>query len=1029
MNITKAAIEHRQFTIVLILALCLAGIYAYFTLPRAQDPGFTIRRAQVITYFPGASPSRIESLITDKIEKAIQEMPEIDYITSESRTGISVIYANVKESYKDMRPIWDTLRRKVDKVKTDLPQGALAPIINDEFGDVFDLVIGITGDGMTYKELKTIAEDVRNEFIQLNQVAKVDIYGAQEENIYVEYDNSRLADLGLSPAQLVQIIGARNIVNSGGELNTGLEKISLEPAGNFESLEELRKTLLPLPSANKVVALEDIARVYRAYKNPPSAMMHCTAEKCLGLAVSLRKGGNVTLMGQEVRTVLTKLKTQYPLGVEFHELIFQSDTVNQIVDSFIKNLKEAVIIVIGVTLVFLGLRTGLVVSCIIPVTILTSLWLMKVLEIGLDQVSLAALIIALGILVDNGIVVAESMMVQMESGKNAVSAAIDSAQELKIPLLTSSLIMSAAFLPVYLAESVTGEYVAPIFKVVTITLLCSWVFALAMTTILGVMFIKIKPVDQEHGQLYSERQGFYKIYRAFILTLLRNRFLTLAVAISLFVLANMGFEYVPKIFFPPKEDPAFLMEIELPESSPLERTTETVAQIESYMKQNLLSTEGNLHGIKSWVAYIGESGPVFTLTHIPKPPNSNYAFFYINTDDNKVIENLINELNVYTFEKFPDVTVRIKRMANASPSEHPIEIRLSGRDLNELYALSDQVKKQLNETPGTRNISDNWGMQTKKVIVTVDETKARQSGLTHLDIATSLQMAFSGIPLTQFREEETLIPVIMRSINTNEHNLHKQQNLSFYSQSGASVPAAQVADIKLLWQPGRILHRDRLKTITVSADLAEDATAYQINEKIITWLSQNSQQWALGYRWTLGGEWENSIKANSAINEKLPVMAFIIVLLMMAEFNCIRRTIIVLLTVPLAVIGVSVGLLITGSYMGFMTLLGIISLAGIITNNAIILLERIDVEVRENALPLDKAIIEAAQSRLRPIFLTKATATLGLFPLWLSGGPMWEPMAISVIFGLLIGSLLTLGIVPVLFSLLFKVKFSHIKNY
>jgi multidrug efflux pump subunit AcrB len=1028
-NITAFAINFRQFTFTVLLCLMVAGYEAYLALPRAQDPGFIMRRAQILIPFPGASPSRVELLVTDKIEKALQVMPEVDYIDSESRTGLSVINVNIKETYTDVRPIWDDMRRKVDKVKTELPNGVLTPIINDDFGDVFDIVIGITGDRLNYAELKSVTDAVRNEFLSLDQVAKVDIYGAQEDRIFVEYNNTRLSELKISPLQLIDVLGAHNIVNSGGEVNTGTEIITLEPTGSFRSLEELGQTLINIPGTKTVIALQDLAHIYRAFKDPPSTITHCTGKNCIALAISLRKGGNIIEMGRQVREVLATLKKQYPVGVEFHELIFQSDVVNFIIENFVSNLLQAICYAVGVTLIFLGLRTGIVASVLVPMSILASLLVMRIMNIGLDQVSLAALIIALGMLVDNSVVMCENMIGEMENGKTPIEAAIDSANELKIPLLTSTLCTSAAFLPIYLAESVTGEYTASIFKVVTITLLCAWVLALTVIPLLGVIFIRVKKIDSEgknasQGRTQTVTSGFYL---KFLLTILRHKWLTISVVCGLFYLSLVGFQYIPTVFFPPKEDAAFVMELEMPEATPIERTQDVVTHIEQYMREHLMVNDKKKQGIRSWVSFIGEGGPLFALNILPKAPNSKYSFFYINTSDNIVIDGLIADLNRYTFENFPDLTASVKRMDNGVPIENPIAIRVSGKDLNQIYTLVAKVKDKLSKIPGTVNISDNWGQQTKKLVVSINDAKTKNAGLTHLDIATSLQTAFSGIQLTQFRDQENIIPVILRSVNANRTDINKQENINVYSQNGTSVPAEQVVNLELVWQPGKIMHRDNQQTITVVANLAAGYNANEINQALMKWLKEQNNNWPVGYHWQLGGEWESSIKANAAIGDKVPIMALIIIILMMAEFNCMRRAFIVLITIPLAIMGVSAGLLLTGSYMGFMTLLGIISLAGIIVNNAIILLERIDIEVHQYQRTIQKAIMTACQNRLRPIMLTTGGNIVSLFPLWFGGGAMWEPMAIVLIFGLFFGTLLTLGVVPVLFSILFKVSFKNIR--
>ena len=501
---TRAALEKNRITIAALLLVLLGGVISYFSLPQDEDPGFIIRTAVVITYFPGASPERVENLITDKIEEVVQQIPELDFIASQSRTGVSIVNVNIQQSFKDMRPIWDNLRRKVESKRGDLPEGAIGPIVDDEFGDVFGIVVGLTAEGYTYAEMKDIADAARDELLRIPDAAKVEIFGAQEERIFVEYNDARLAELGLSVNQLQQILSSANIVNPGGNIQVGPERITLEPTGNFEDLEDVRRTVIELPGRSQLVYLEDVARVSRGYVDPPERLMHVSGEQGLGIGVSMRKGGNILTLGSDVRTVMTRLQGIYPIGVEFAEVANQPTRVDKKVKEFVSNLLQAILIVLIVMLLSLGVRTGLVVASLIPAAMLMSLLIMSIRGIGLDQMSLAALIIALGMLIDNAIVMSESVMVRMEEGMPAFDAAVASGNELRIPLLTSSLTTAAAFLPMYLAKSNTGEYVGVLFLVVTITLLCSWILSLTMTPLLCVKFLK--PPREEEGHRADVRE-------------------------------------------------------------------------------------------------------------------------------------------------------------------------------------------------------------------------------------------------------------------------------------------------------------------------------------------------------------------------------------------------------------------------------------------------------------------------------------------------------------------------------------------
>jgi multidrug efflux pump subunit AcrB len=1025
MNITQVAIEKKRITVVSLLVVLFAGMSTYQTMSRAEDPGFIIRIAVVTTIFPGASPERVEQLITDKLEKVIQEMPEIDFLASRSKPGISIIYVNIKESYSAMRPIWDSLRRKVDRAKGDLPSGIRGPFVNDEFGDVFGTLIAITGDGYTYAELKEIADDTRNELLLVEEVAKVEIIGYQEERVFVEFNNARLAELGMSPGQLKFILDSRNIVFPGGEIFTEDEQIVLEPSGNFESVEDLERTVIQLPGRDALVYLGDVASIERAYVDPATTKVTHNGEPSLLLAISLREGGNIINLGEAVREKLARFQQVYPIGVEFDVVFFQPDFVQKKVDGFVTSLLQAIGLVILVMLVFLGLRTGFVIASLIPMAIVAAFMVMGFAGIGLDQMSLSALIISLGLLVDNAIVMSESIMVQMAEGKNRIQAAIDSAKELRIPLLTSSLTTAAAFLPIYLAESNVGEYTAPIFQVVTITLICSWVLALTMTPMLCVAFLKVK---QKQKQGFNT--PFYRRYRSFLIAMLKHPILTVLGTLAIFVGAQMLTRFVPFIFFPANDKPVMFAELKLPLGTPLTKTEQVVSEVEDFMRAQMmaeLEPNGDVtrHGVTSWASFVGAGPPRFYLSANVEPQAPEYAYLLINVTDRwRMGSDFIPLLERFCVDSFPDLNTTIAPLFLGPPVEAPVQVRVSGKDTDEVFDLADDVKARLVEMPGTKNIADDWGQRAKKLFVRINQPRAQRAGLTSEDIAVSLQTILSGIEITDYREEDEVIPVVLRSVEADRADIGKLESHNIYVQAtGQAVPLKQVADAEIQFQPSRILRRDRLKTITVEADLEPGFNAIAVANELDAWLQEESGGWPVGYKYEIGGELESSGKANQSIVVKVPIAALIIVLLLVGQFDSIRRPAIILLTIPLGLVGVIVGLLITQKALGFVAFLGVIALAGIVINNAIVLIDRIRIEIEVNGHPPARAIVEAGQRRLRPILLTTATTVGGLIPLWLGGGPLFEAMAVAIIFGLIFATALTLGFVPVLYRLLFRVDF------
>ncbi|TMP31556.1 AcrB/AcrD/AcrF family protein [Pseudoalteromonas rubra] len=1014
MNITRLALENNRTTWVLIFALVFFGVVAFNKMPKDYDPGFIIRTAQVVTYFPGASPQRVEELVTDKIEKVVQQIPELDFVKSTSKTGVSIVSVNIKESYKAMRPIWDNLRRKIETVENHLPSDAQKPIVNDEFGDVFGVVIGLTAEGYSYREMEEVAEQVRDELLRLPEAAKVDIFGAQEQRVFIEFENAKLASLGISPGQLKDQLAARNIVNPGGSIFIDDETLALEPSGNFESVEDIAGTIINIAGSEQVILLSDIARVYRDYVDPAKVKVRVADRQGMTIAISMRHGGNNLLLGEQVLNAIHYLESVYPIGVDFELLSFLPREVEQKVDDFVSNLIQAVLVVTIVMLFSLGLRTGLIVASLIPMSMVFGILAMSFFDISIDQISLAALIIALGMLVDNGIVMSESIMVQMERGKSAVDAAVDSAEELKVPLLVSSLTTGAAFLPIFLAESATGEYTASLFKVVTITLLCSWLLAMTMIPMLCVLFTRVK------SEAANYDSGVYLTYKKILMGLIKYRWMTVGGCVLMFFIALQGLQLVPKLFFPPSDRDYFKVELELPIGTRLSATEAMVKDMEAFLLRDLKVNESREKGVTNWVSYVGNGGPRFLLTHTPEPTSSNYALMIVSTTSYRHIDELMEKIETYALQRHPDLLIKQRKIENGSPIENPVEVRLSGNDIHVLTRLVNELKTQMRNTEGLKAVSDDWGLPIKKLQIKINQTRARRAGVSSKDIASSLQTGLSGLELTRYREGDELIPVTLRSVAADRQDIGKLEAMVVYSQaSGKSVPLKQVADIEVVWENAQILRRDRLKSVTVGAQL-DGITADEGFSKLIPWLDEQQKTWPFGYGYELGGEAESSGKANQSIAEKMPIAVFIIIILLVGQFNSLRKSAIVLTTVPLGFIGVVAGLLVGQSFFGFMTLLGIISLAGIVINNAIVLLERIKYELDQGGEPV-LAIIQAAQQRMRPILLTTATTVLGLVPLYLGGGEMWEPMALAIMGGLLFSTILTLGVVPVLYALLYRI--------
>ncbi len=1016
MILTRLAIQYDRVTWVLLAIVLTAGLQSFKDMPRAYDPGFIIRTAQIVTYFPGASAERVEALVTYPIEEVVKEIPELDFVQSESRSGVSIISVNISEAYSDMRPIWDDLRRKVDSLPADLPEGASKPQVNDDFGDVYGIVVGLTGEGFSFRELADVADEVKASFLQLEDASKVDILGLQDERVFLEYDDARLADLGLSPGQLAQILEQRNIVVSGGAFNLGAERVALEPSGSFGSIDEIGKTLLRLPGTNQLFQLKDVATLSRAYVDPATQLVRVNGRPAIGIAIAMREGGNNIALGKAVQAKIEQFNVNYPLGIEFDLVSFSPKEVDEKVKGFVSNLLQAIAVVTLVMLMTLGLRTGLVVSSLIPITMLLSIIVMSSLSIGLDQISLAALIIALGMLVDNGIVVSESTMVHMERGKTALEAALASAEELKTPLLTASLTTAAAFLPIFLAESSVGEFTASLFKVVTITLLSSWLISLTIIPLFCSIFLRAPKRNN------GSAQRFENFYQSGLQYVLRHRWITLGLTLLGLVFALQGFNALPKLFFPPSDRSYFTVELELPTGASIESMSKIAGDLDAFLSEEKQANVSG--GLSDWVSYIGNGGPRFVLSHNPRQSSPNFALFVVNMDRAELISDMRMKIHDFSRDRHPDLQLKTRLIENGPSVDNPVEIRLAGSNSKKLFTVVDELKAKLREIGGLNTITDDWGLRQKKLEVQIDQTRAVRSGITNEDIATSMQAGLTGIKLTEYREGEDVIPIVLRSKASTLDDINKVLSLSVYNQSsGQAVSLRQVADVKLVWDVAKVLRRDSVRTVAVGAQLDDGVTASGRMQLLNAWLESKRADWGSSINIEIGGESESSGDANEAIAKKLPVAGFIILLLLVSQFNSIRKSLVVLTTIPLSLIGVVTSLLLGQSFFGFMTLLGVISLAGIVINNAIVMLERIDIELNDGSSHID-AIINAAVQRSRPIVLTTATTVLGLLPLYLGGGEMWEPMALAIIGGLLVSTVLTLCVIPVIYATVFRVKAS-----
>lgn len=1025
MNLTKFAIEKSRITFTLLAVVVIMGLTLYKSLPRDSMPPYTVRVATIISSFPGAGPERVELLVTDKIEKKAQEIPEVKEINSTSRTGLSIVSVKLKDevSPDQLQSIWDKLRRKLNDIK-GLPKGVSPKLNDDDVGVVYGIVVGLISDGYSYTEMKDYADDLRDDLIKLDDAAKVEFGGAQEERIFIEFDEAQLKEYGLTSTSLQNTIASTNILDSGGEVNLEDEKIILEPTGNYNSLEDIENTLIPIGDGKQVVQLRDITTIRKGYIEPATSIVHVNGQPAISMSISLIDGANIIKLGEEVDKVVSKWNKNLPIGLEIQRLSSLDTYVDQSIDNFIGNLIQSIVIVLLVMLIFLGLRTGLIVASLIPIVTIMTLMLMGLIGMGLNQVTLAALIMALGMMVDNAIVVSESIMVKMEKGISAKEAAISSCSELIIPLLISTLTTSVAFLAFFMAESTMGDITGPIFVVITLALLSSWIISLTTITMLCYFFLKVKPKAETKPALMDRMFDATKVYYKSLIMLALNFKRSVILGIfALFFLSLYGFGLVPFIFFPDSDRNMITVDINLPLGTKIERTEEIIENIEKYIADDLLINDSRLKGITDWSSFIGQGPNSYDLGYSQDEANSSYAHILVNTSSFEVNDKMITLLDKYCFSHFPNADIKVGALG-AGGTGTPIEIKVSGKDPDILSKLSDQIKSKLSEIQGTKNVKDDWGPKTKKFIIDINQNNAQIAGITNQDIATSLKTVLDGFQTGEYREDDKNIPILLRGFDSQEQSYESIETMNVFSQqSGKSVPLSQVANIVPQWQYAKIKRLDLIRSVNVSSELDVTGNASEVMAVITPWLDEQTQNWPNGYEYQLGGDSKNTADNMGAVISYLPLSAFIILLLLIIQFNSFRKTLMVISTIPLGVIGVVIGLMVFRSFFSFFGFLGVISLAGIVINNAIVLIDRIEIEITKFKRTPQDAVIAACLQRFRPIILTTFTTSFGLLPLYLGGGLMWEPMAIAIMIGLLFGTIITLVFIPAFYSILYKVSY------
>jgi len=1014
-NLSAWAIRHQALIRYFIVVLMLAGVFSYQKLGQLENPEFTIKTMIVKAMWQGASAREVEQQLTDKLEKKLQETPWLDHIRSYSKPGESTLFIQLKDhTPPDAVPdVWYQVRKKVADIKHTLPQGVNSVIFDDEFGDTYGAVYAFTADGFNYAELKNYVDAVRQELLRIDNVSKVNLIGVQDQRIYIELSHVKLASLNLSPQQLITSLSEQNTITPAGVIHTETDDVYLRISGDFDSVENIRNISISINGT--IFHLSDIAHVYRGYVDPASFSMRFMQQDAIGLAVSMQKGGDVLVLGEHLTQSMKRIKQDLPLGIEIHQVSDQPEVVKASIKEFLKVLMEAVAIVLVVSFLSLGMRTGLVVALSIPLVLAITFCFMLLFDIDLQRISLGALIIALGLLVDDAMIAVEMMASKLEQGWDRMAAATFAYTSTAFPMLSGTLITAAAFLPVGIAKSAAGEYVFSLFSVVIIALLVSWVVAVVFIPYLGYILLpehKKTETEKENNEAEHDiyQRGFYPLFRRMVTFCIRYRKTIISLTVIIFAVSVYSFRFVEQQFFPSSARPELLLDLQLPQGASYQATLNEVKKMEGFLKQN--------SDVKNFVAYVGGGSPRFYLAMDIKLQNKNFAQFVVMSQDKVARERIITELNTLLLEEFPAVRGRVSRLENGPPVGYPVKFRVTGKEIDKVREISHDVAKIMRENPFTRNVHLDWNEKIKTLRLNIDQNKARALGLSSQALSQTLHNTLSGVTITQYREEDELIAVVGRITAEERQNLSTLEAVNIHIGEGKYIPLGQIAHSEFVFEEGIIWRRNRFPTITVNADIVDGIQAPDVTLQINPQLAALRAALPLGYEIQIGGAFEESKKSEKPIGDVMPLMLLVIVTLLMLQLQSVQRTIIVLLTAPLGLIGLTLFLLLLARPFGFVAMLGAISLAGMIMRNSVILVDQIEQDIAVGCSPWE-AIIESTVRRVRPIVLTAAAAILAMIPL--SQSVFWGPMAIAIMGGLLVATLFTLFFLPALYAAWFRI--------
>ncbi|MBB1630238.1 efflux RND transporter permease subunit [Cupriavidus sp. UME77] len=1020
-NLSRWALEHQPLTRYLLVVLLLGGLFAFFQLGQDEDPPFTFRVMVVQAFWPGATAEQIAVQVTDKIERQLQEVPYADKIRSFSKPGETTVIFQLKDTApaKDTAQIWYTVRKKVGDIAQTLPPGVRGPFFNDEFGDVYGSIYALSADGFNYKELREYADLVRQQLLRVPSVAKVSLIGLQDEKVYIEFNQARFAQLGLDINAIADQISQQNSMTASGVLVTPGDNLQVRLSGQFANVADLENLVLRGPNGIANIRLGDIAHVYRGYVDPPASKMRFQGKEVIGLGISMERGGDIIAMGKNLRAATDGLRGQLPVGIELDQVQNQPEAVERSVGEFVHVLIEAVVIVLGVSFVSLGLHTkplridvrpGLVVALTIPLVLAVTFLFMNIFGIGLHKISLGALIVALGLLVDDAIIAVEMMVRKLEEGFSKMEAATFAYSSTAMPMLTGTLITAAGFLPVGLARSTVGEYTFAIFAVTAMALVLSWLAAVYFTPYLGYLLLKARPAGEgEQHEVFDT--PFYNRFRRLVHWCVTWRKTVIAITLVAFGLGLYAFKFVEKQFFPDSSRPELMVELWLPEGTSFAQTEAEARRFEAALRGD--------REIASLTTFVGSGAPRFYLPLDQIFPQTNVAQVIVMPAEVALRDRVRQRVVDLLARDFPQLRGRVKLLPNGPPVPYPVQFRVIGPDAAGVRKLADEVRAVMSANPNTVGVNDNWNESVKVLRLDIDQDRARALGVSTTAIARVTQTVLTGVAVGQYRDGDKLIDILMRAPRNERDAMSDLQNVQVPTASGRVVPLTQVARIAFRSEPGVIWRENRDFGVTVQADVVEGIQGPTVTAQINPKLDKLRVQLPAGYRITVAGAEEESGKAGASIAAQLPLCIFLIFTLLMLQLHSFSRSLMVFLTGPLGLIGAAATLLLLNAPMGFVAQLGITALLGMIIRNSVILVDQIEQDIRAGE-PVWDAIVESAVRRCRPIILTAAAAVLAMIPL--SRSVFWGPMAVAIMGGLVIATALTLLFLPALYAAWFRVK-------